>query len=271
MRIARRLGEDGRRLVRAALPVLALAAAGAGFVRDAGAEDVPAARLRERFIEAGRAYDEGRIPEAVRLYEGLIAGGHTSPEVFFNLGNASFRDGRLGPAVLNYRKAWRLAPRDADIGANLRLALQAAGAPEVDLSGPEIVFTRLSEREWTGVAAVSWWATFLSLSLALVLRARRRLPLSAAVAAGTVTVVALLGLRVWGGFDRNPEVVVLGAGERALSAPQVSATALFPLPEGSVVRASERRGEWLKVASGQLAGWIRREACAPVLPEAAPD
>jgi hypothetical protein len=269
MRFAERLRANARRRIRAGLAALLIAVVAAALFWSPGGEDRTVAGLRQQFLEAGRAYDEGRFPEAVRLYEDLIRGGHVSMEVLYNLGSAHAGDGRLGRAVLSYRKAWRLAPRDPDINANLRLALQAAGASEAELTGAEIVFTRLSEREWAGVAMAAWWTTCLFLSLAL-LRSERSIFLRAAAVAAVLAFAALLGLRTWRGFERHPELVVLDDTRNALQAPQDSASPRFPLPEGSVVRAREYQGEWVRVSSGQLTGWIRRADCAPVLPEAAP-
>jgi tetratricopeptide (TPR) repeat protein len=270
VRFAERLRAHARRRIRAVPAALLIAAAAAALFWPPGGEDRTAAALRQRFLEAGRAYDEGRFPDAVRLYEDLIRGGHVSMEVFYNLGSAHAGDGRLGRAVLSYRKAWRLAPRDPDINANLLLALQAAGAPEADLSGAEIVFTRVSEREWAGVAAAAWWTTCLFLSLSLLRPGRAPALRVAAAAAAALTFAALLGLRTWRGFERQPELVVLDDTRNALQAPLASASPRFPLPEGSVVRAREYQGEWVRVSSGQLTGWIRRADCAPVLLEDAP-
>lgn len=267
---ARRLaGSAGRTSLLGAAVLVCSVFVAAPRLHGAGG-DLPGAEARRRFLDAGRAYDEGRVPDAVRLYEDLIRGGRAPMEAYFNLGNAHVKGGRIGPAVLNYRKAWRLAPRDPDVGANLRLALRAAGAAEPDLSGTEIVLTSVSEREWDVVAAASWWATCLLLALALLLRGRGGLPVRFAAATGAVAAAALLGLWTWRGFDRNPELVVLRETENALRSPLASASPSFPLPEGSVVRARDFQGEWVRVTHGQLAGWVRRAACSPVLLEAPP-
>jgi tetratricopeptide (TPR) repeat protein len=255
---------------RAALAAAALTLVVVVAVWFAGKGVVPAAAPRQQFLAAGRAYDEGRMREAVRLYEDLLRAGHVSMEVFFNLGNAEAGDGRLGAAVLNYRKAWRLAPRDPDVGANLRLALQATGASEADLSGAELVFTRLSEREWAIAAMTAWWATCLVLSLAILFRSRRWFLVRLGALPAAIAVAAVLGLWTWRGFERAPELVVLNDTQNALRAPQASATPHFSLPEGSLVRAREYRGEWVRVSYGQLSGWIRGAAGAPVLLAAPP-
>jgi hypothetical protein len=63
-----------------------------------------------------------KFAEASRLYEEILASGFISWPVLYNLGNAEYRQGRLGRAILNYRRAERLAPRNADIKANLKQA-----------------------------------------------------------------------------------------------------------------------------------------------------
>jgi hypothetical protein len=256
--------------IRTLRATLVLTVAVWGYATPAGCAYPPESRLRQQFTEAGRAYDQGRMPEAVRLYEELIRSGPPVMEVFFNAGNASFRDGRLGLAVLYYRKAWRLAPRDPDIEANLTSALRTTGAAEADLSGAEVVFTFLSEGEWAILATSAWWLTCLLLGVAAVVRGNGWLFLRIAVVTGAVAVVGLSGIWIWRGFERNPELVVLNGVQSALQAPSPAATPRFPLPEGSVVRARGHQGEWVEVASGQLTGWIRRAACEPVLLQGSP-
>lgn len=255
--------------------VLLLGSAGsagsAGSEGSEGSEGSAAATRRQQFEEAGRAYAQGRAPAAARLYEELIKQGFASMEVFYNLGNAQLKSGRPGLAVLNYRKAWRLAPRDPDVRDNLHAVLRSTGASEAEPSGPEIAATVLSEKEWAIVAAAAWWTTCLVLCLAVLFRGGRRVALRVAAATGVAVVAALLGLWTWRGFDRNPEFVVLKAGLSALQAPLDSSPPRFPLPEGSVVRVRTRQGAWVEVPSGQLAGWIRRADCVPVLLEIFPD
>jgi hypothetical protein len=248
-----------------ALPAAALVLAAAAAIGLRGGGAAPAAALRQSFVAAGRAYAEGRMGEATRLYEELVRGGVASTEVFFNLGNAQARDGRFGAAVLSYRRAWRLAPRDPDVAANLHLALAATGATGADLSGAELLFTGLSAREWAAAALAAWWSTCAFVALGLVFRGRRRLLLRLGAVPAVLTVVAVLGLWTWRGFDRSPELVVLDDTQNVLRAPQAAAAPHFSLPEGSLVRAGEYQREWVRVSYGQLSGWLRRSACAPVL------
>ena len=60
------------------------------------------------------------------MYEKVIAEhlekGEESPEIYYNLGNAYFRDNQIGKAILNYNRALLLSPGDSDIRHNLRFA-----------------------------------------------------------------------------------------------------------------------------------------------------
>ena len=73
---------------------------------------------------ANQLYVSGYYGEAARIYEQEIARGVQDSAVYFNLGNAYFQQGDMGRAVLNLQRAAQLAPRDADIQANLDLARQ---------------------------------------------------------------------------------------------------------------------------------------------------
>jgi len=57
-----------------------------------------------QFEAANRLYEQGRFAEAARGYEAILKGGSFSPAVYFNLGNARFKAGELGRAVVAYRR-----------------------------------------------------------------------------------------------------------------------------------------------------------------------
>lgn len=68
------------------------------------------------------AYKAGDYASAVENWQNCIDNGFQSGDLFYNLGNAYFREGRLGQAILNYEKALRSLPTDDDVLYNLKLA-----------------------------------------------------------------------------------------------------------------------------------------------------
>ncbi|HZE89941.1 MAG TPA: tetratricopeptide repeat protein, partial [Verrucomicrobiae bacterium] len=81
-----------------------------------GAVETPA---RGKFAAGNAAYERGAYLEAITIYQELEHEGVGSAALEYNLGNALFKAGRLGPAILAYERAARLDPKDADARANL--------------------------------------------------------------------------------------------------------------------------------------------------------
>src|SRR5260221_1730054 len=83
---------------------------GLSAVRAAPSDDLKA---------ANQLYDAGKFAEAAAAYEKIEP---KTAHVYYNLGNAWFRQNKLGLSVLNYAQAHRLAPRDPVILANIKFA-----------------------------------------------------------------------------------------------------------------------------------------------------
>jgi len=61
--------------------------------------------------------------QAIMRYERIILdGGVRNGKLYYNLGNAYFRKGELGRAILNYRVAEQLIPNDSNLKKNLQFA-----------------------------------------------------------------------------------------------------------------------------------------------------
>lgn len=75
-----------------------------------------------RLEQAAAAYKGGDYLSAIDQYEVLLKEGYRSAELLYNNGNAYFRAGQLGRAILNYERAAQLSPHDPDILHNLVVA-----------------------------------------------------------------------------------------------------------------------------------------------------
>lgn len=72
--------------------------------------------------DANTAYINGNYAEAVRGYEAIHAQGLESAKLYLNLGNAYYKQGRIGKAILDYNRALKLSPSDEDVLYNLSIA-----------------------------------------------------------------------------------------------------------------------------------------------------
>ena len=77
----------------------------------------------ESLIEAGnQAYSSADYATAISQYENVLGSGYESAGLYFNLGNAYFKENNIPAAILNYEKAGKLDPTDENIRFNLDLA-----------------------------------------------------------------------------------------------------------------------------------------------------
>ena len=102
----------------------------AGAIQTQGADQTT--DLRTVFDLALQEFDEGQqvladqpdrarrlFRSAAARFESLIAAGVTNGRLEYNLGNAYLQAGDLGRAILHYRRAQRLIPRDPMLADNL--------------------------------------------------------------------------------------------------------------------------------------------------------
>lgn len=78
----------------------------------------------EDFKQANEYYEQGHYFKSIELYKNIIKSGIQNGYIYFNLGNAYFKNEQIGHAVLNYKRAELFQPRNPDIKANLKFALE---------------------------------------------------------------------------------------------------------------------------------------------------
>ena len=82
------------------------------------------------------AYKAGDFTSAAEAWQNCVDNGFQDGDLFYNLGNAYFREKRLGLAILNYEKALRIDPTNEDYGYNLKFA-QSLTKDKVEVSEDE--------------------------------------------------------------------------------------------------------------------------------------
>ena len=75
-------------------------------------------------LQAEIFYKNKNYKGAIESYEMIVKQGVTSYKLFYNLGNAYYKNNEIGKAIYNYELANKLKPNNDDIKTNLRIANQ---------------------------------------------------------------------------------------------------------------------------------------------------
>jgi hypothetical protein len=232
---------------------------------------------------ANQLYNAGNYHEAGRIYEQIITQGVQDSAVYFNLGNAYYRQGDLGRAIVNYQRAALLDPRDADIEANLALTREQAGivtgmeSSLADVPGPlgmlaEMTSNWLSLNE-TAVMSLTFWF----LAGLLILGWRLMAPGKVRSTFKFVALLALFLLLLTGlSFvtrvfteSASPGGVIIAPSVAISSEPGEQFVTEYKLQSGTEVSVAETDGDWARLAvpGDVVESWIPLEAIELVTAE----
>ena len=216
------------------------------------------------FDAANAAYADGRYDEAATLYQALLDE-EPNAQLYYNLGNAQFKQGELAQAILAYERSLRLDPRNKDAQYNLAFAQSRITDNIVDndfflSSWARTVRNGLREHTWL-VLSISLFVLALA-GLLLFLLGRepwlRKTAFHTAWIALLFSLVAGLNAASLHSRDtlRNEAIITQGV-VNAKSSPDRSGTDLFTIHEGTKVTIRETLGEWSNIRVGNNEGWIR--------------
>jgi tetratricopeptide (TPR) repeat protein len=215
------------------------------------------AKENDMSAAANQLYETGQYALAAQAYQQLVDQGYADSALFYNLGNANYKQGDLGRAILNYRRAERLAPRDEDIQANLELARGQIANPVEQMDGQKSLLIQVAgfTRNWLTLNELALLALGLWILLALLMMAfsssRQGSKLWEGLQYGVVVAALALLLAVIGLGSRlyvdytRPEGVIVAGEVNVTTSPDGQGETVFVLPSGSEVEIIEQRGSWI--------------------------
>lgn len=199
-------------------------------------------------LQGNEFYRLGQFSDSFDKYAGAIDQGAMSVGAYYNFSNAAFRLGDPVLAVAGFRIAQDLAPRDAEVTANITFAQTAAGVPAragVASWHEYMPWVRyLSSQEYLLALSAVVTAVFVCLSVSLIMRSSAARFAAALKIASVVLGVlgVLLGSCFFVNWDRmapRARGIVLVNKASLRSEAAAESLELFSLPRGAEFRVLE--------------------------------
>jgi tetratricopeptide (TPR) repeat protein len=221
--------------------------------------------LTTLFLDANTQYAEGNYAEAAAMYEQVLVE-EPSAEVYYNLGNAYFKQAELGQAILAYERALRIKPSYKDAQYNLQFAQSKIIDNIEDTSTFFLSNWILAIRNSLGL---QMWM-FLSIALFVVMLLGvfvfafsqtvwlRKVAFYCSIFALVLSIVACANA---GSLHRRDsirsEAIIMQGVVNVKSSPDRSGTDLFTIHEGTKVKITDHIGDWCCVQVGHNIGWMQ--------------
>lgn len=265
-RIAERPFKETRQAVLSGTLVVVLLAGSAVC----GAADVATGH----YNRGNERYAAGEYDEAIEEYLGAVACGVENGVLSYNLGNAYFKQGDLGRAILWYERARLLLPRDGDVNANLDYA-RSFLVDDIPMpsSGTLLrwlfaISDFLNLRE-LALLVSGLYAALVAAGIALIFlrgdRLRKGL-LALLIILGCLLLFygSIFGHRIYA-RSHTTHAIILAMETDARSGPGEDYQKLFALHRGTNVEIGEMRQGWvlIKLVTG-AGGWIAADHLEPI-------
>lgn len=213
-----------------------------------------------------QAYIDGQWAEALSAWNSISSLGIESCELYYNIGNACFKMGDYSHAILNYERARRLDPSNADVAHNLAFANEMV-QDKIEVI-PEVFFEAWGRKMCWKLPSDTWtvlFFVFFALTLAccvvffLSAGRRRKICFYSGIVLLLISLLCV-DFASWQKSDyiRDNSAIITRAVTSVKSSPsRESSTDLFILHEGTKVKILDSVGEWnnIELADGRQ-GWI---------------
>ena len=214
-----------------------------------------------------QAYTDGKFSDASAAWTSIEESGQKSAKLYYNLGNAWFKQGNYPKAILNYERALRLDPSYSDARYNLEFTSNFVQDKIEPV--PEFILKSVARKVCYVMGSNAWAVIFLVLlAAALVMGLLFLLGSSvgkrrAGFYCGIVLLLlsaGALSFSVWQKSDsvKTDTAIVMSPVSSVKSSPSSgSSKDLFVIHEGTKVTILDEVGTWrnISLADGRQ-GWI---------------
>jgi tetratricopeptide (TPR) repeat protein len=216
--------------------------------------------------EGNTAYQNKQYEKAISQYQNIIDKNFESAILFYNLGNAYYKNNEKAKSLLWYERALKLEPSNDDIIHNITFVNQKLEDKIETL--PELFITRwfqstassLSAHQWAILSIVSFGILLLSILCFLLIHKlwiRYSSVISHILALFIFIFSIYFAIKNTQIMKNHNDAIVMKSIVVGKSAPNDSGNDLFVIHEGLKVQITDQLNDWyeIKLPNGEK-GWV---------------
>lgn len=227
------------------------------------------AQNTELFDQGINHYKEGNFEQAIAVWESILENGEHSSTLYYNLGNAYFKNEQVAPSIYFYEKALQLDPADKDILNNLAHAQNRVVddiTPAPDSFFESLYHSVIGLFSFNGWAVLSvvfafLFALFFMWYYYAIASSKKRIAFSlmgfSLMGTGLALILAMLS---YNHFENSKVAIIFAESTQIRSEPLMRSEVSFLLHEGTKVKIKDTDNDWVRVeiADGKE-GWMLQQ------------
>src|SRR5574344_1302371 len=218
--------------------------------------------------KANQAYTQENYNQAITLYKKIVDNGNEGSVLFYNLGNAFYKNGDNAQALLWYERALRMDPNNEDIIHNIAFVnqkitdkIEAVPQPLISRIWNQLSLI-LSERQWAILSITVSFVLFISLAFFFISN-HRGIGLKSVIlffiSLFLIIFSLIFAIKAKNRDKEHPEAIVMELVVNTKSEPSPSGKVLFVVHEGLKVEITSEMSDWveIKIPNGEK-GWVTK-------------
>jgi len=222
--------------------------------------------LEDLIARATLSYEQGNFKQAIDDYEALASAYGTSSELFYNLGNAYFKNKDFARAILNYERCLLYDPSNDDAKANLELSKMNC-VDKIETVQPVIFKTwsnsignLMSCDAWSMLSIVLFLVFIVSLFVYFFVRkvTYRKIGFYLGILAIILCFISMgYAKKQQKKIEIRNNAIIMSPSVTVKSSPADSGTQLFNIHEGLKVKVRSTLSGWseVEISDGNV-GWV---------------
>ena len=219
------------------------------------------------FHSADSAYQAHDYSLAINLYTQVLAESKHSAPLYYNLGNAYYKNNEIGKSIWAYQKANKIDPQQKDIAFNLNFVS--------NLTKDKIEQSNQGFSKWIAKVfygrSINFWSYFAFICITLsclfyylfkITIPKNKRSVFLLISFSTITLFLIcisfaIAHRVHITTLNNG--IIIESTVKAHTAPSAENAVAFELHEGAKFTYKENQGNWYRIEVGKNEGWILKE------------